>query len=150
MKKRRKIIISLCIIAIFTIILTQITNKNSKSNEVESWVGKYYFSEFAEPNQNMFYDIEIYSSNDELMADIYINGYQTMQRYQAKVEKDGSSINLYLYKYLPDNRFEPYDVGDTLLAFEESGNQLKTYWIKIKPMLVDYPESKTDYFELNK
>ena len=84
------------------------------SPKLESWIGDYTFSEFAPPNQNMFYRISIYKENGNYFAKITIDGFQTIERLQAKVSGDDNSIKIFFSKYLPNNRFESYVEGDIL------------------------------------
>lgn len=125
--------------------------KGNKAKEtspsLETWVGDYTFSESAPPDQNMFYEISIYKENDNYYAKINIDGFQTTERLLAKVSGDENSIKLTFYKYLPDNLFEPYSEGETLLRFEKRNSQLYTYWNKIVPMLESNTKSGEIYFK---
>lgn len=115
---------------------------------LESWVGEYGFSEYAPPDQNMFYSISIYEEDKSYYATIHMDGFQTMTRLQAQVEGDGQAIKLIFDKYLPDNLWEPYRPGDVLLRLEKTDSALKTFWGKIQPMLKDdHGESGKTYFE---
>jgi hypothetical protein len=113
----------------------------------ETWVGKYSFSEFVPPDENMFYAISIYKDEGIYYADISMNGFQTIQRLRAKVDGNKNSIKLRFDKYLPDNRFEPYKVGDILLSFEKSGSDLYTFWGKIEPIHKNNKKSGSPYFK---
>ncbi|MCP3772181.1 DUF5991 domain-containing protein [Paenibacillus sp. MZ04-78.2] len=117
------------------------------SSPLESWVGEYEFSEYAPPNQNMFYQISIYKEGKSYYAKIDIDGFQTMERLQAQVEGDGKAIKIIFDKYLPDNLWEPYQPGDILLRLEKTDSALNTFWEKIQPMLKDQGESGKTYFE---
>jgi hypothetical protein len=131
------------------------TLNNSEGNKtitvsptLESWIGDYTFSEFAPPDQNMFYTISLYKENSDYYAKISIDGFQTIERLQAKVSGDENSIILLFYKYLPDNQFEPYTEGDTLLSFEKRNSDLYTSWGKIQPMLESNIKSGEEYFKV--
>lgn len=118
------------------------------SQPLESWIGDYTFSEFAPPNQNMFYRISIYKENDDYYAEINIDGFQTIRRLQAKVIGDESSIKLIFNKYLPENLMEPYVEGDILLSFEKRNSHLYTFWGKIQPILENNTKSGDEYFKV--
>ncbi|GMX64024.1 hypothetical protein Elgi_33670 [Paenibacillus elgii] len=117
------------------------------SSPLESWVGEYEFSEYAPPDQNMFYRINIYKEGKSYYATIDIDGFQTMERLQAKVEGDGKAIKIIFDKYLPDNLGESYNPGDVLLRLEKTDSALNTFWEKIQPMLKVDGESGKTYFE---
>lgn len=117
------------------------------SSPLESWVGEYEFSEYAPPDQNMFYRIKIYKEDISYYAIIDIDGFQTMERLQAHVEGDGKALKIIFDKYLPDNLGESYNPGDILLRLEKTDSALNTFWEKIQPMLKDQGESGDTYFE---
>ena len=128
---------------------------NSKNKEtikdtsaLESWIGDYTFSEFAPPDQNMFYRFSIYKENDNYYAEISVDGFQTVERLHAKVIGDEKSIKLVFDKYLPDNVFEPYKQGDILFGFEKKNLKLYTFWEKIQPMLESNMKSGEVYFKI--
>ncbi len=104
------------------------------STSLESWVGDYTFSEFIPPDENMFYSVSIYRENNSYYAKINIDGYQTLKRLQAKVNGDTNSIKLIFDKYLPDNTYESYNVGDILITFEKTNAGIKTSWGKLTPI----------------
>lgn len=119
----------------------------SASNDLNPWVGKYTFYEYAPPDQNMWYDISIYTENGKYYASVIIDGFQTMQRYKAEISGDQKAIDLLFSEYLPQNGFEPYVKGERLLSFEKRDAQLITYWGEMKPMLTSNEESGKPYFE---
>lgn len=121
-------------------------DKNSSIN-LESWIGDYKFSEFAPPDENMFYSISIYKANNEYYAKISIDGFQTIKRMQAKISGDQNSIELIFDKYLPDNRFEPYQAGDLLISFKLENSTLYTIWGKIQPMIKSNNKAGEMYFK---
>jgi len=120
-----------------TLTATNMQNTSEKGNSLESWVGNYSFSEYAPPNQNMFYSISIFEENNKYLANISVNGFQTMERIQAEVTGDEDSIELIFSKYLPDNMMELYQKGDVLLSFKREDSIIYTYWNKMGPMLLD-------------
>jgi hypothetical protein len=128
--------------------LSKVSNNTLVSLSLDSWVGVYLFSEFAPPDENMFYEISIYKEKSEYFADISIDGFQTFERLQAKVSGDKNSIRLLFCKYLPDNVFEPYVEGDTLLSFDKKNSNIYTTWGKIQPMLKSNIQSDKVYFKI--
>ncbi|WP_373000353.1 DUF5991 domain-containing protein [Lutispora sp.] len=122
------------------------TEKDSAT--LESWVGNYIFSEYAPPDQNMFYTISIYKENNEYYAEINIDGFQTIARLMTKVSGNEKSIKLIFEKYLPDNQFELYNEGDILLSFEKSNSDIYTSWGKIQPMIQNNNKSGKVYFTI--
>lgn len=108
-------------------------------NSLESWIGDYTFSEFVEPNINMFYSIMIYKVNDKIYADISIDGFQRLERVKANVKGDGELIEISFLEYLPDNLMELYEDDDILLFLEKKDSDIYTSWEGIQPIS---PENK--------
>lgn len=107
----------------------------------DNWIGEYSFEEFSPPNQMMFYNITIFKEGDKHYANIYIDGFQTMQRLQARLIQTEMYVSLAFDKYLPDNLYEPYEKGDILLSFIiNNSGELITDWGKIQPMLLSNQE----------
>lgn len=109
------------------------------NNSLENWIGDYTFSEFVEPNTNMFYSITIYKINDKIYADISVDGFQRLERVKANVKGDGELIEISFLEYLPDNLMELYEEGDILLCLEKKDSDIFTSWGEIQPIL---PENK--------
>lgn len=116
---------------------TSNTTKIKIVSVLESWVGKYTFSEYAPPDQNMFYRIQIFKDKDGYYAEIYIDGFQTLERLRAKVSGDRNSIKLLFDKYLPGSNHDFYNKGDILLHFKRENSRIYTYWGEITPMLAN-------------
>lgn len=108
-----------------------------EASSLETWVGEYSFSEYAPPDQNMFYSITIYYKDNNYFAKISIDGFQTLERLLAKVSGDVNFIKLKFQEYLPDNVFESYKKGDILISFEKRDSKLITNWGKIQPLLLE-------------
>lgn len=125
-----------------------LANTPEKETSLETWVGEYSFSEYAPPDQNMFYLITIYYEDNNYFAKIGIDGFQRIKRLLAKVSGDTNSIKLEFLKYLPDNRFESYKQGDVLLAFEKRDSKLITYWGEITPLVLANKDAG-EYFKLD-
>lgn len=106
----------------------------ASSSSLESWVGGYTFSEFVPPDENKLYTVSIYKENGNYYANISIDGFQTIERLRAKVNGDANYINLVFDKYLPDNLFGSYNVGDGLVTFKKTNTDINTYWGKITPI----------------
>ncbi len=118
------------------------------ADDLYCWNGMYSYSEFAEPNMNMSYQIYIYRGYDGYIADIFIDGSQTMKRLQAKVLGDSSEIKLVFANYLDENIGEEFSVGDTLLVFKKNENgKVLTIREKLQPMLYENVELKDIFFE---
>lgn len=106
-------------------------------NSLENWIGDYTFSEFVEPNINMFYSIMIYKNNDNIYADISIDGFQRLERVKANVTGDGKLIEISFLEYLPDNLMELYKEGDILLRLEKKDSDIYTSWGAIQPISLE-------------
>lgn len=45
---------------------------------MDEWVGNYYYFEFLEPNIIQTYEIQISKGGGKLIANIEVNGFQTL------------------------------------------------------------------------
>ena len=115
-------------------------------SSLETWIGEYSFSEYAPPNQNMFYLVTIYSEGNNFFAQFSIDGFQRIERLSAKVSGDSNSIYFEFLTYLPDNMLEPYEEGDILLSFKKTDSKLITSWEKLQPLLFENREAG-EYFQ---
>lgn len=108
----------------------------------KKWIGQYAFDESApgvtgKSSQSWGYVINISQQNDTLLlAEIQVDGYQTMTRLEADVKATGNLAELYFMKYGKDNVFELYKKGEKLLSLElNDKNEILTNWGKMKPNL---------------
>ena len=108
-----------------------ITRENNIINNTKQITGNYEFYEFAEPNQNMSYTLQI--SNDNT-ATLNIDGFQTMIRIKAKVEQNGNNWNI-IYEESLNNQNELYKKGEILFTLYNENEKLYTKWEKLQPML---------------
>lgn len=125
----------------------EISETDDNTASMGSWSGDYSFTEFAPPDQNMFYSISIYEEKGSYYADIYIDGFQTMMRLKARASENADRLDLFFDSYLPDNLMEIHDEGDYLLSLEKSGSKLLTHWGGIEPMLSDNSTDSGEYFD---
>lgn len=116
-------------------------------DDLTVWIGEYSFYE-STPHVNpdapdMFWDytINIFKENDDYLATVYVDGFQTMKRIKAKVLGDSENISLIFEEYLPgDSRYmDIINKGDKLLSFKRHNSDMLTEWGALKPML---PENK--------
>lgn len=104
-----------------------------------NWSGVYTFTEVgqslsSDPPQPVWeYKLTVYEDNGNLLADLAIDGFQTMTRLLAEAKVDGQKIEFYFKDYRPDNLFEPYQPGDLLFTLEEIEGQLLTTWGNLTP-----------------
>mgnify|MGYP007126058720 CR=1 FL=1 len=127
-----------------------ITSSSQVAKDVpflKTWLGEYSFSEYAPPNQNMFYLINIYFEDNNCFAEFSIDGFQRLERLSAKVSGDSNLIKFAFLTYLPDNMIELYKEGDILLSFKKTDSKLITYWEKLQPLLLENLEAN-EYFQL--
>jgi hypothetical protein len=109
-------------LVIFSVILAgcsanEVISFTPFANDLNRWIGGYEFYEFASPNINMNYTVNIYEDDGKYYADIIIDGFQTMARLKAIVQGDSKSIDLIFDSYLPENVQEIYKKGCILLTF---------------------------------
>ena len=115
--------------------------KAAPVDSFEAWTGIYRFDEVQAERYTWVHEITIYQEGGAHYAKIVVDGTQTCIRLLAKVVNDNSGISLIFEKYLPDNMFEPYNVGDLLLRFELKGAQLITEWGAFTPINIAYRKS---------
>jgi len=112
---------------------------------LDFWLGEYGFYEFAEPNTNMSYDINIFKDKSGYYAEVKIDGRMTINRYRCIVRGNNSQIDLYFQRYLKDNFYEQYSQGDMLLSLKFIDGKIHTEWKKMWPILLSYPEQRTEF-----
>ncbi len=78
-----------------------IINNFTRNSLMTSWIGQYTFCEFALPNQNMKYEINVYE-DDGLYAYIAIDGFHTLKRLKTKVWSRENEIMFVFYQYYTD------------------------------------------------
>jgi len=118
------------------------------ASPLSTWLGEYSFSEYAPPDQNMFYSLTIYREGNNFFGELSIDGFQTMDRLLATVFGDENTIEIKFLQYLPDNIYEPYEEGDVLFTLQKHESKLFTTWGKIKPLL--FSNQKTgEYFQID-
>lgn len=107
------------------------------------WIGQYSFEESAknvtgEGRQSWNYIVEVKEFDaNTLVATIQVDGFQTMQRLEAKVNATAYDIEFIFDKYGKDNMFEPYKKGDRLFSMmRNTSDEIMTVWDKLKPNLL--------------
>ena len=75
-------------------------------------------------------------------------GFKHYRDYWQRFQVTYIRIKLEFLKYLPDNMFEPYKVGDILLSFKKEGSKLITNWGEIQPLIIENGKAG-EYFELS-
>ncbi len=128
-----------------------IINNFTRNSLMTSWIGQYTFYEFALPNQNMKYEINVYE-DDGLYAYIAIDGFHTLKRLKTKVWSRENEIMFVFYQYYTDldgnnTLNESYNEGDILLKLKKEKGVLITEWVNIIPMLSEN-EYPSQYFEI--
>lgn len=117
--------------------------KTNDYNSKKWWIGQYSFEESAknvtgEGRQSWNYIVEVKEFDaNTLVATIQVDGFQTMQRLEAKVNATAYDIEFIFDKYGKDNMFEPYKKGDRLFAMmRNTSDEIMTVWDKLKPNLL--------------
>lgn len=126
-------------------------SKNSTQNQTDvpnKWVGKYSFEESAknvtgDGAQTWNYVIDVKAKEDKsLVAEIQVDGFQTMTRIEAEVKPSDKSADFIFSKYMPDNMFEIYKKGDKLFTLQVNDKgEMITNWDKMKPNVIDNQKS---------
>lgn len=125
----------------------QSSTQNVTHNQADinnKWTGVYTFEESAknitgDGAQSWNYVITVKPREDKsLMAEIQIDGFQTMTRIEADVKADDKKADFIFAKYMPENMFELYKKGDRLFSMEVNAkNEVVTNWDKMKAFVVD-------------
>jgi len=117
-----------------------------QTNDLDRWSGEYEFYEFAPPNINMLYTINIYKENGNYFAKVNIDGFQTMTRVTARIEGDSEVIYLIFESYLPDNLYELFSEDDVMLSFKMEDAVMLTEWMALRPLLLENESPNKVYF----
>lgn len=123
-------------------------NTTNSSAVNKKWAGQYTFEESAknvtgDGAQTWNYVIDIKEKDaNTLVADIQVDGFQTMTRIEASVKASEKNAEVIFEKYGKDNMFELYKKGDRLFTIEanEKG-ELITNWDKMKPNVIENQKS---------
>ncbi len=118
------------------------------------WIGQYAFEESARnvtgsgaQTWNYVVDVKEFDANT-LIATIQVDGYQTMQRLEAKVNATAYDIEFIFDRYGKDNMFEPYKKGDRLFGMMRNTQGLiMTVWDKLKPNVLENQENGKVMFQ---
>jgi hypothetical protein len=124
------------------------TNTQTPADVLNKWVGKYSFEESAknvtgDGAQTWNYVIDVKAKEDKsLIAEIQVDGFQTMTRLEAEVKPSDKSADFVFSKYMPENMFEIYKKGDKLFTLQlNDKGDIVTNWDKMKPNVLDNQKS---------
>lgn len=124
------------------------TNTQNTADVMNKWVGKYSFEESAknvagDGAQTWNYVIDVKAKEDKsLIAEIQVDGFQTMTRLEAEVKPSDKSADFIFSKYMPENMFEIYKKGDKLFTLQlNDKGDIVTNWDKMKPNVLDNQKS---------
>ena len=116
----------------------------TESADMKKWIGQYTFEESAknvtgDGAQSWNYVIDIKAKDDKtLIAEIQVDGFQTMSRINADVKASTKSAEFIFNSYGKDNMFELYKKGDRLFELElNDKNEILTNWDKMKANVLD-------------
>jgi hypothetical protein len=94
-----------------------------------SWTGTYIFNENAGGN-TWGYELQL---DEKLQGILYVDGFQTMQRFKVTGILSGNTLTVRLVSYDEDNLFEQPVIGSELLMLEQKDQQLITHWGSLEP-----------------
>ncbi|MBI2409970.1 hypothetical protein HYV30_02935 [Candidatus Kaiserbacteria bacterium] len=101
----------------------------------ESWLGTYTFYEFAEPNRAWTYDLSVKQEGSAIVADLDIDGFQTIIRIRAKpVINANGDLDLIFDSYRPEHSLTRYAIGDLLFTLSklDTAGKYSVRWGKLK------------------
>ncbi len=123
-------------------------SSGTKNADIKKWLGQYSFEESAknvtgEGSQTWNYVIDIKEKDaNTVVADIQVDGFQTMTRINADVKATKDNVEFIFDKYCKDNMFELYKKGDKLFSFVlDEKNMIITNWDKMKPNVIENQKS---------
>jgi hypothetical protein len=122
-----------------------------------SWEGTYSFDEVVPRGGgnagNIGYEIVIYRNRNTLIADVNVDGWQTMDRLKCNAKIEGNKVHFYLTGFGEEDFTgkAKYRVGALLLTLQRStvGDETRivTYWGALKPMSRTSATSERVYFK---
>lgn len=110
------------------------------------WIGTYEFAE-ALGGAFLVYRIRVYPQGEALMADIDVDGTQTMWRLRCRTKFTSKEIKFYFDSYREGLLNKPLKKGDLLLTLRRSRGKLLTYWGALGPNLYESLKNGKVYFE---
>lgn len=123
-------------------------NQTNSGAVIKKWAGQYTFEESAKNvtgsgAQTWNYVIDIKEKDSgTLVADIQVDGFQTMTRIEASVKASDKNAEVIFEKYGKDNMFELYKKGDRLFTIETNDKgEIITNWDKMKPNVLENQKS---------
>ncbi len=109
------------------------------------WTGTYTFSEVGEPNSARVkqYTVRLDPQGENYIAQIDIDGVQTMQRIRATAKPTGQNrLGFYFLDYREDSFPELYESGDLLWEWEMiAADRARVIWGAIEPLNLDNRDS---------
>lgn len=104
------------------------------------WVGTYEYGEFAPSDfgsdQTWVYNLKIYKEENQLKAQLDIDGFQALIRIQAIAKENNGNLDIIFDGYLPESMYTPHKKGDVLFTLEKiSKENYKIIWNKLKSNL---------------
>lgn len=121
-----------------------------------SWLGKYEFYEDGGRNAGgtkifVAHELEIRQAENNLMATLQSNGYQTSKDLICVAKANGDKLEIYFDSYGENNLFESYEQGDLLLTLEKKTvkgrTETLTFWNKFQPIVPKNESSGKVYFK---
>lgn len=134
-------------------------SKESKKEvaQVTDYSGFYVFSESGGKTLNgaaemmIIYTLDISKENNEYVAYLNIDGYQTMKRIKAQIKQEGNDLSVLFENYLPGNIGELYQKGNLLFKLDGTNkDKMKTSWYSIEPAFTSTDSLNNSYFEKDK
>lgn len=121
------------------------------------WSGDWRFEECwqhisGEMNDCVFYKILITKNEEhrkEFTAKIIIDGYQSMQRIQAKGVVRNAELEIRFESPMEDHRAPAYKPNDLLLTLKQESGSVTTEWHAIQPSLDENQKTQV-YFKKEK
>lgn len=121
------------------------------ASAAESWIGKYTYSENIDADKFMFllYEVNVYSENSKLRAEVNVNGFQTNVHLKCNLLVNGNSVRFVVSEIGSENLYSPFSIGEPLFEFRKFESNLITHWLNMKPLK---PENQKvgSYFEIVK
>ena len=106
------------------------------NSAADVWAGTYNYSEFAPPNENWVYTLNVAAGSNPHQASLSIDGFQTQQRLNVQGVERGGDLDIVFISYGAGNVLTPYHTGDLLFTLSPgSKGRYPVTWHALLPQI---------------
>ncbi len=102
-----------------------------------SWAGTYIYEEFAPPNQDYVFTLEIATGTAPYRGSLGVNGFQTLIEYYVTAIPRGNSLDIAFAGAAAGNAtsFPELRPGDVLFTLAPANGRYEIAWGHLRPFL---------------